>query len=48
MKNCKEKENWGFIRPFKESHAVYESPIPYRPTAIVKGKLQDWAKKLIV
>lgn len=48
MKSCKEKENWGFIRPFKESHAVYESPIPYRPTAIVGGKLTDWAKKLII
>ena len=38
------KENWGFIRPFKEWNAVYESPIPYRPTAILKGKLMDWAK----
>lgn len=42
------KENWGFIRPFKNWDAVYESPIPYRPTAIVKGKLTDWAKKLII
>ena len=42
------KENWGFIRPFKEWNAVYESPIPYRPTAILKGKLMDWAKKLII
>ena len=42
------KKLLGFIRPFKESNAVYESPIPYRPTAIVKGKLQDWAKKLLV
>ena len=48
MRRCRKKENWGFIRPFKESHAVYESPIPYRPTAIVKGKLQGWAKKLII
>jgi len=42
------KENWGFIRPFKEWNAVYESPIPYRPTAILKGKVMDWAKPLII
>ena len=42
------KENWGFIRPFKEWNAVYESPIPYRPTAILKGKVMDWAKHLII
>ena len=27
-------------------NAVYLSPFPYRPTAIVKGKLEQWAKDL--
>ena len=37
----------GFIRPNKHRDAVLKAPIPYRPTAIVRGKLQDWAKKLL-
>jgi hypothetical protein len=28
------------------ANAVYQCPWPYRPTAIVKGKLQDWAVEL--
>jgi hypothetical protein len=29
------------------ANAVYLSPFPYRPTAIVKGVLQPWAEELI-
>jgi hypothetical protein len=29
------------------SNAVYLSPFPYRPTAIVRGALEDWAKDLM-
>lgn len=36
----------GVIRDGDEPNAVYRSPIPYRPTAIVKGKLEEWAKEL--
>tara|TARA_Y100001970_G_scaffold128478_1_gene158645 strand:+ start:773 stop:1573 length:801 start_codon:yes stop_codon:yes gene_type:complete len=36
----------GIIRDGDYSNAVYRSPIPYRPTAIVRGKLEDWAKEL--
>jgi REP element-mobilizing transposase RayT len=36
----------GIIRDGEYSNAVYRSPIPYRPTAIVRGKLEDWAKDL--
>ena len=28
-------------------NAVYLSPFPYRPTAIVRGKLEGWAKELM-
>ena len=28
-------------------NGVYFSPWPYRPTAVVKGDLQQWAKDLI-
>jgi len=38
----------GFIRKSSHPDAVYNSPIPYRPTAIVGGKLEEWAKKLII
>ncbi len=30
------------------SNAVYMCPWPYRPTAIVKGKLEPWARELAV
>lgn len=36
----------GVIRDGPQSNAVYRSPIPYRPTAIVRGKLEDWAIEL--
>ena len=36
----------GFVRKYKASNAVYMSPWPYRPTAIVKGVLQPFAKEL--
>jgi len=29
-------------------NAVYLSPFPYRPTAIVRGSLEQWAKELMV
>lgn len=28
------------------ANAVYQSPWPYRPTAVVKGRLEDWAIEL--
>jgi hypothetical protein len=28
------------------ANAVYNSPWPYRPTAVVKGRLEDWAQEL--
>jgi hypothetical protein len=33
-------------REGKHPNAVYLSPWPYRPTAVVKGQLQDWAEEL--
>jgi hypothetical protein len=36
----------GYIRVGAWSNAVYLSPWPYRPTAIVKGKLEPWADEL--
>jgi hypothetical protein len=36
----------GWIRKGSWSNAVYLSPWPYRPTAIVKGKLEPWASEL--
>jgi hypothetical protein len=42
----KDKKTLGYIRAHKYPNAVYMSPWPYRPTAIVKGKLQDFAKEL--
>ena len=35
-----------WIRKGVQPNAVYLSPFPYRPTAIVHGKLEDWAKEL--
>ena len=37
----------GYIRESSHRDAVLQSPVPYRPTAIVRGKLQDWAKQLL-
>jgi len=36
----------GWIRKGAWSNAVYLSPWPYRPTAIVKGRLEPWAVEL--
>jgi hypothetical protein len=36
----------GWIRRGAWSNAVYLSPWPYRPTAIVKGRLEPWAAEL--
>ena len=36
----------GYTRKYKAANAVYSSPWPYRPTAIVKGILQPFAKEL--
>ena len=36
----------GWPRAYKASNAVYHCPWPYRPTAIVKGVLQPFAKEL--
>ena len=36
---------WSRAGPWK--NAVYLSPFPYRPTAIVRGELEPWAKELM-
>jgi hypothetical protein len=36
------------LREGKQPNAVYLAPWPYRPTAVVKGKLESWAKELAV
>ena len=36
-----------WIRKASWANAVYWCPWPYRPTAIVKGKLEEWAKELV-
>jgi hypothetical protein len=40
------KEGVGWRRAGSWSNAVYLSPWPYRPTAIVGGKLEAWAEEL--
>lgn len=42
----KDKKTLGFIRNHAYPNAVYMSPWPYRPTAIIKGVLQEFAKEL--
>ena len=37
----------GIIRTDFSPQGVFDSPIPYRPTAIIKGQLQPWAFQLI-
>jgi hypothetical protein len=34
-------------RPHTHRNAVFLAPWPYRPTAVVQGKLEDWAKEFI-
>jgi len=36
----------GYTRCGKQPNGVYLSPFPYRPTAIVRGLLEPWAKEL--
>ncbi len=36
-----------WVRKAVWANAVYWSPWPYRPTAIVQGKLEDWARELV-
>ena len=36
----------GYTRKYKAANAVYHCPWPYRPTAIIKGVLQPFAKEL--
>uniref|UniRef100_A0A6C0IEC8 Glycosyltransferase n=1 Tax=viral metagenome TaxID=1070528 RepID=A0A6C0IEC8_9ZZZZ len=38
----------GYIRHHKEPNAVYMSPWPYRPTAVIKGVLQPFAIELAI
>jgi hypothetical protein len=40
------KKTLGYIRQHKYPNAVYLSPWPYRPTAVIKGVLQPFAKEL--
>ena len=40
------QKSLGYIRQYKEPNGVYSSPFPYRPTAIVRGVLQEWVKEL--
>jgi len=40
------KSTIAYIREHKEPNAVYMSPWPYRPTAIIKGVLQPFAVEL--
>jgi len=40
------KSTIAYIREHKEPNAVYMSPWPYRPTAIIKGLLQPFAIEL--
>ena len=40
------KTHLGWVRQGKQSNAVYLSPWPYRPTAVEKGVLGQWAKEL--
>jgi len=37
-----------WIRSSNRANAVYDSIWPYRPTAVVKGVFQDWAKELLL
>ena len=40
------EKHLAFIRAHKSPNAVYMSPWPYRPTAVVGGRLEDWAIEL--
>jgi hypothetical protein len=40
------EKHMAWVREGPWSNAVYRCPWPYRPTAIVRGKLEPWAKEL--
>jgi hypothetical protein len=42
------KRHLAWIRSSSRPNAVYDSIWPYRPTAVVKGVFQDWAKELLI
>jgi len=42
----KNYEHLAFERAGPQPNAVYLSPFPYRPTAIVRGRLEPWAEEL--
>jgi len=42
------KRHLAWIRSSSRPNAVYDSIWPYRPTAVVKGIFQEWAKELIL
>ena len=42
-----EYKHVAWVRKGTWSNAVYLSPFPYRPTAIVRGKLEGWAEDLM-
>jgi hypothetical protein len=44
----KGKKHLAWIRPSSRPNAVYDSLWPYRPTAVVKGVFQDWARDLLL
>lgn len=44
--NARGEKHIGWKRQGKWSNAVYLSPWPYRPTAIVQGVLEPWAEEL--
>lgn len=47
MTRAYEYKHVAWIRKGSWPNAVYLSPFPYRPTAIVRGKLEGWAKDLM-
>jgi hypothetical protein len=44
--NARKQIHIGWMREGPWSNAVYLSPWPYRPTAIVHGRLESWAEEL--
>lgn len=47
--NClSDKKHLAWIRSSKRPNAVYDSIWPYRPTAVIKGVFQEWAKELLI
>ena len=48
LKCFKGKKHLAWIRTSSRPNAVYDSIWPYRPTAIVKGVFQEWAKEMLI